>query len=282
MDYKLGKLPVKYDSRNIKLRNIFRIKLLPPLPNDFDVDSSIGGLVDDRMFANDQWGDCVIAGRAHHTMRFEKYEQGVLINILDSEVLDEYWKEQGDGSHPDNGLVMLDSLNRWRHDGWIAATKHYDIYAYAEVGCKELNEVKYSIYLLYGAYAGLFLPLSAQSQIQNGQIWSVTSGPESLPGTWGGHCVYLVSYDDTGPTCMTWGKRQQMTWEFWMKYAEECYCIVDNKDAWVDPSTSPLDIQKLDGYLHEISGTTDTPPQLSPICTKVRKFFKALNKNLRG
>jgi hypothetical protein len=128
-----------------------RIALLPPLPTDFDIDISLNASIVDRMYANDEWGDCVVAGRAHHTMRFELFEQKELINILDSEVLQEYWKEQGDGSHPDNGLVMLNSLNSWRRDGWTAGLKHYDIYAFAEVDCKDHDEVKYCTYLLYGS-----------------------------------------------------------------------------------------------------------------------------------
>ncbi len=74
-----------------------------------------------------------------------------------------------------------------------------------------------------------------------------------------------------------------MTWAFWDTYADEAYGIVDNKNSWTNASTA-LDIQKLDGYLREI---TDLPPEPdplppvpkppgSPVCKTVRNILKKL------
>jgi hypothetical protein len=52
------------------------------------------------MFGNDTIGDCVIAGRAHQTLRFEDIEPGSVLEaeslmITDKDVLKEYYKETG-------------------------------------------------------------------------------------------------------------------------------------------------------------------------------------------
>src|SRR3546814_19776553 len=82
------------------------------------------------MFGNDQYGDCVIAGRAHQTLRFEKAEQKRLIAISEHDVLREYFNESGG---VDSGLVVLDSLKEWRSTGWLAAKRRYRIKAFAQI-----------------------------------------------------------------------------------------------------------------------------------------------------
>jgi hypothetical protein len=247
MMYKLGKLAAKQDYRTIQLSKILRA--LPPPPANFDVDSQYSSLTDSHMYKNDTLGDCVMAGRAHQTLRLEDYEQQVVIPISDNDVTTEYFKETGGA---DNGLVMIDSLNAWRQ-GWKVAGQNYDIYAYAQVDVNSKNQVMEAIYLLNGLYIGLELPISAQHQ----GIWDVTTGPDSTPGSWGGHCVYIVAYDADYLTCMTWGARKRMTWAFFQKYCDEAFGIVDDKDN----ASSTLDVNALSAILAEITGQpAPTPP----------------------
>lgn len=241
-ELKLGKRPVRKDIRTIKLARI--LKVLPPIPDTYSVDSQFPNLVDNNMYKNDIYGDCVIAGRAHMTLRFENYEQDILIPITDNDVVTEYFKETGG---PDSGLVMLDSLNAWRRS-WKAAEKDYNIYAYASLTPADHGEVKAAIYLLSGLYVGMELPLSAKGQA----VWDVDNGPNGTPGGWGGHCVYIFAYDQDYLTCVTWGKVQNMTWAFFDKYCSEAYGIVDNRDNWV--TNSPVDVDVLDQILTEIAG----------------------------
>ena len=70
---KFGKLPAKRDDRNLKLSAI--LKVLPKFPPEYDFDVQHNG-IPTPMFGNDYHGDCVIAGRAHQTLRFEDAEQG--------------------------------------------------------------------------------------------------------------------------------------------------------------------------------------------------------------
>src|SRR5258705_9242466 len=124
--FKLGKKPAKRDRRNLRLKSILGRAV--KLPDEYDFDTSHSG-VPTPVFANDRFGDCVIAGRAHQTLRFELVEQGRVIRITDGEVLREYLLETGG---EDNGLVVLDSLRSWRKRGWVAGGARYFITAFAE------------------------------------------------------------------------------------------------------------------------------------------------------
>lgn len=252
--FKLGKLPQKVDYRTFQLKNLFITKNLPPLPSAYDIDSTFSNFSDTNMYGNDRYGDCVIAGRAHMTLRFEDFEQVLLIKIADKEVTDEYFKESGG---QDSGLVMLDSLNEWRKSGWTASGRIYNIYAYAQIDKTNHDELRYSVYLLRGAYTGFSVPQSAMDQFNAGQPWTV-SGDNTIIG---GHCVYIKAYNSTGPICVTWGKDQQMTWAFWDKYFDEAYAVIDAQDSWIDPTTNPLNCEELVKELNEITNTPTPPPE---------------------
>ena len=257
MDYSQMKLGALFheDARNIKLSSILRT--LPPYPPSYDVDIAYQNLTDNFMFKNDIYGDCVIAGRAHQTLRFEDFEQKSVIPITDADVTTEYFKESGGA---DSGLDITNSLNAWRQ-GWMAAGKNYSIYAYAEVTPANRNEVMAAMYLLNGLYIGLQLPITAQTQ----EVWDVVGGQDGIPGSWGGHCVYLVAYDADGLTCITWGKRQKMTWAFLATYCNQAFAVIDNKDSWVANDT--LDVTALDAILVEITGEPVPAPTPTPTPT---------------
>ena len=75
-----------------------------------------------------------------------------------------------------------------------------------------------------GLYLGVQLPQTAQSQ----DVWDWTgslTGP-ARPGSWGGHAVDVVRYDADGVTVVTWGALKRVTWSFWDRYVDECYCII--------------------------------------------------------
>lgn len=275
--YRLGKLPSRIDKRTLQLRTF--IKVLPSVPSVFDVDSQYKNLTDTHIFLNDVIGDCVIAGRAHQTLRFECFEQQCVIPIADNDVMTEYFKETG-GS--DTGLDLITSLNAWRN-GWAINSNTYNIFAYAEVDPKNKNEIMATICLLNGVYCGVCLPISAQSQTGEGKLWDVDDTPNGQPNTWGGHCIYLVAYNATGPICITWGFRQQMTWAFLAKYSDQCFGVVDNKDDWVSNST--LDVDALQSILNEIIANPPTPipPNNGCNCGKaVVSFLNGVQKLRHG
>ena len=272
---RLGKLPAKVDKRTIKLRSVIRKELLPDPPEIYDIDKMLGGVEDNNMYANNKFGCCVTSARAHQTLRFEKYEQGELIPITDQEVINQYFKESGG---IDTGLYLLNSMKSWRNKGWIAGGKTYNIYAFASVDWKDHDEVKHCIHLLGGLNYGFMVPQSCLDQFKAGEVWSVVSDDGGLQG---GHGVYAYKYDliegynEIGPVCMTWGKRQQMTWEFWDKYVDEAYGIVDNKNDWMGDD-SPVDVEKLQAYLDEITAGNEEENPMSD-CPIAKAYVGAGN-----
>jgi hypothetical protein len=219
--FKLGKANARHDERNLKLASILRAPVRLPASYDFDVNHPDIPL---PMFANDRLGNCVIAGRAHQTLRFEKVEQNIVIQITENDVIKEYFKQTGG---PDSGLIVLASLKLWRKSGWNVGKKRYKIKAFTEIAKLDHEEVKRAIFIDLGVGLGLRLPRSAQRQFQTGQIWEVARGSGSLPNSWGGHYVYCAGYTPIGPVCVTWGRKQQMTWEFLDTYCDEAYGIID-------------------------------------------------------
>jgi hypothetical protein len=267
-ELKLGVIGPKYDSRTLKLMTV--LKALPEIPQVFNVDSQYPIYIPTPMFANDKYGCCVISGRAHMTLRFEAFEQGKLISLTDKNVTDEYFSESGG---QDTGLYILDSLKCWRDNGWRLGLSSqiiksrgcwrkkpnppinlnsYYVYAFGAIDPKHHEDVKATAYLLNGVYCGVALPNTAKNQV----IWSVEGNPDkdadSKRGSWGNHCIFVVAYDNEGLTCITWGGRKRLTWQWWDVYTFDAFGIVDNKDLWLG-NESPLDMEKLDNYLKEVS-----------------------------
>jgi hypothetical protein len=224
--FKLGKAAAKRDGRNLKMAILLRAA--PPPPATYDFDTAHPG-IPTPMFANDVYGDCVIAGRAHQTLRFEDIEQGSRLMIDDSDVTKEYFRETGGR---DTGLVVLDSIKRWRKNGWKVGRHVYRIQAFAQVDSSDHAEMRQSIFADVGVGIGVNLPISARDQMQSGQPWKVETGARAKPGTWGGHYVYVCGYNPVGPVCVTWGRKQQMTWEWLDKYCDEAYALFDAKNRF--------------------------------------------------
>ena len=113
--FKLGKAPAKRDRRTLKFAALLKGRVA--LPKQYDFDQQHPG-IPTPMFANDQYGDCVMAGRAHQTLRFELAEQKQVIAIIDQDVTREYFQETGGA---DTGLVVLEfarGVAKKRLDGW--------------------------------------------------------------------------------------------------------------------------------------------------------------------
>lgn len=244
-----GKAAAQYDSRTLKLGDYLDLSLPVPDTYDFDLKNQD---VPTPMFANDQYGCCVIAARAHQTERFEKTEQKKILPISDNDVVREYLRQTGG---EDTGLVMLDAMKKWRSRGWTAAGRLYTISAFGALPHNDPSKqltLKQAVFYLTGMQAGVSLPLSAQDQFDLGQPWDVVDGEQGTPGSWGGHAIFISGYTPVGPVCVTWGRKQQLTWAFWYKYADEAYGIVDSKDKWLG-ANSPLNLTSLMQILQKVT-----------------------------
>lgn len=222
--FKLGKKKPKTDKRTLKFSSIVRAMLAVPVA--YSVDQKYPG-IKETMDGNDQEGDCVMAARAKFTRRAKFAETGTQILISVKEILKEYFLETGG---PDSGLVILDSLKLWRSKGWIAGGKRLFLKAFAVLD-RSPAQFKQTIFADLGCIVGVSLPAIAQREMNAGRGWSITTGPGSQPGSWGGHCIYAVGYDQAGITFCTWGLYQHATWAWVAKYCDEAYMVVDRVDT---------------------------------------------------
>jgi hypothetical protein len=217
---KLGKKAAKYDKRTLHLADYLKLETLPTIPDSVDWSSKVKQW---GLFANDRLGDCTAAGCAH---MLEIWSANATTEIVptDNDVITMYSAVSGynpQTGDDDNGAVEIDVLNYWRKTG-VAG---HQIDAYAALEPKNHFHVQASVYLFGGVYLGLALPLSAQNQsIWSVPSWGVTGNGE--PGSWGGHCVNVVSVDNNYITVVTWGTLQKMSWQFFESYCDEAYAVL--------------------------------------------------------
>lgn len=217
---KLGKRAPKHDPRTLHLADYLNTGNLPKIPTQVDWSSKVSQW---GMMGNSTIGDCTTAGAGH---LIEAWSANASSEVIpsDADIIAAYSAITGydpsTGAN-DNGAYETDVLNYWRSTG-IAGHK---IYAYTALEPRNHSHVKASIYLFGGCYIGLALPLSAQNQT----VWSVpawgTSG-SGAPGSWGGHCVPIVSFSPHDLTVVTWGSLKKMSWSFLDAYCDEGYAVL--------------------------------------------------------
>jgi hypothetical protein len=220
----------------------------------------IGGLRHEvPMFANDDYGCCTLASTGHGIIVQEAaVGQRTEIKLTDVDILAAYSAITGfDPNRPetDNGAYMLDVANYRRKVG-IGKEKDgttHTVEAFIEVNRADLAQVRAGTVLFGGLWLGVWLPNSAKHQT----VWDVPpEGPhgEGEPGSWGGHAVQAVGYDANQVTIYTWGREQQLTWNFFNAYVDEAYVFVTEDYLRRGSKTTPrgFDVTRLEGYLAEI------------------------------
>lgn len=241
----LGKLAPVIDPRTFKLARY----LTPSLPAPPTAIDWTNGLVDWGMNLNDVLGDCVCAGIAH-VIRGWSQINGTPKILTDDQVLSLY--EEIGGYVPgdpstDRGCVEMGALNYWRTTGCVGDF----LSAYAAVSPTNTSEVKSAITLFGNLYLGVALPISAQTQ----DVWDVPSGGtvgNGLPGSWGGHCVPVLAYDNDGLTCITWGAQKKLTWAFFAAYVDESYALLNNDWLKNDAAPNGFDLATLKADLNAL------------------------------
>ncbi len=215
---KLGKLPVRTDVRTLSLGRYVDVSALPPPPATLDL---TGAVPEWPMYANDRIGDCTIAAAAHMIEAWTAAGRGAAIEVTESAVLTAFDRVKiVDPVSGEEGAVELDVLTDWRKHG----VGRHRIAAFARVSTHDHVLVRAAAWLFGGLYIGLALPLSAQTQ----RVWDWTGSlsGDARPGSWGGHAVDVVGYDAGVLTVVTWGRLLELTWSFWDRYVDECYCIL--------------------------------------------------------
>lgn len=263
MSVRLGKLEYRPDERTARMG----IYLAPveKVPEQYDHDKRRAPFPISPL-GNDQWGNCVIVGRANQTLRAERIERRNTPNILTSHVVEEYKREcerqfgrapQSPGDPYDGGLYVHEAIKDWRGEGWMVLptrrsrrARQQSVAAYGELEPTDRAQLRAAIFTLHGIQMGIWLPATAGQQWRSGQAWDVVPGdsPDTRPGSWGGHLVYAKAYDSGGIYCLTWGREVYMTNAFVEKYCDEAWAVVDN----FENAKHSLDVQKLVKYLRDL------------------------------
>jgi hypothetical protein len=220
---KLGKRPAKFDKR-VPLFARFADSdfVAPPIVDWSKGQSDFGSM------SNDSIGDCTAAGVGH---AFQIWTGDVRREWTptDAQVVGFYSATTGyNPADPstDQGGVEVDVLAYLLKNGFYG----HHIGAYCSVDVRNADHVKQAIALFGGLYIGVALPVAAQSQ----DVWDVPASGlagDGAPGSWGGHCVFVVGYDANGLTCITWGTPKRLTWAFWNGYCDEAHAIL--AAAWI-------------------------------------------------
>lgn len=246
MSRKLGKLAPKFNHRTLDFARYLKPTALAPPPSKTYWEYRVPS--DWKMYANDTVGDCTCAAMAHLLMNWTAHT-GAMVSPAIEEVLSIYSAITGydpiSGTN-DNGAAITDTLDYWhthplsghKIDGWV------------QIDPTNLEHVKQAIYLFGGLDIGVQLPSSAMDQTDAHKAWDVLPDDGGLDG---GHCIPLFGYGSAGTTAITWGARQQITWEWMQKYCDECYAIVSLD--WLSTSgiaPSHLDITALRADLQEL------------------------------
>jgi hypothetical protein len=150
-------------------------------------------------------------------------------------VLYEYHSETGDPNSCQDGLVLADSLQEWKLNGWVyggdGSTKHQidDCCGPLRIdGCLipsvsatwptlTPDLLRAGIYTHIGAQINLTLPSAVKATETNS--FGTNKPWANMPDRGGdNHVMLLTGYDVAGAvdnfSGITWGQKQSMTWEF--------------------------------------------------------------------
>lgn len=213
---KLGRKPARIDERTLKLSNYKVGELITPPTCDYTSKvTNLGPML------NDTLGDCTIAGICH-LIQLWTAENSKQTIIPDNEVLKLYETITGynpNDPNTDNGGVEIDVLNYWRTNPIM----NNQLSAYVSINPKNIDEFKQAIYYFNGCYIGVELPLS----VQDASEWKFQNlEGDNAPGSWGGHAIPLVAYNENTFTCISWGAFVEMDYNFLLNYCVEAYALL--------------------------------------------------------
>lgn len=249
---KLGISEFKKDDRTLRLAKYLRAAQLPSPPASADWYKKVSQW---PMMLNDKIGCCAISAPGHMDQLWSTADGATPVVPSDDQILAEYSAVSGydpkTGAN-DNGCAMLDVMNRWRQVGLFG--KKID--AYAGLQLQNHAEVAFSIWGLGGINAGVQLPLAWQ----NSTVWDVPRHRlrfwqhyEWQPGSWGGHDVPILGYDQQYLYAVSWGRVINVTWAAWDAYFVQALVALSNLWTGADGvAPSKLDVAALQADLAAI------------------------------
>ena len=233
-----GKLPVQ--PTNLSNFTQYTKGTLPKPPAAFDYGHKVSLF---PMAANDQYGDCTIAG-VIHMLQLAYAEVGKVFQYPgDQAVIDTYMRLSGGA---DTGLILIDVLREWYTNGLFGVK----LAGWAPVDIHNWDEMRSAAYCFGGLYVGVEMPANAEQQFERGQNWHVD---EHTGSPVGGHCVTLSGLNRFGADLETWGAETGLTKGWWQRFGSEAYVVIP--EVFVETGHGPLaniDIKTLQSDLRNV------------------------------
>lgn len=243
----LGKKPYVPDPRSLHLEK-YAVALPTPAPW---VNWAMKTKLPWGMMLNDQLGDCTCAAVGHMIQSFTT-DTGSELTLPDSAILKAYEDVAGyvpGDPYTDRGAMVSDVLKYWKSTG-IGGHK---IEAYAQVSPTNHTLLRQSIELFGAIDIGIQLPVAAQSM---GNYWNMgaqtSATGDYAPGSWGGHSVAVLAYNDWSYICVSWGQLIRINTIFWATYVDEAWAAISPDFFNGTKSASGLDLAQLNADLVEV------------------------------
>jgi hypothetical protein len=223
---KTGRLPRQFNPMVPHLSALIAGKRLPPPPSTVNYLASMPN--DLGMMLNSTLGCCTIAGIYHSIQVWTHVASSHMQTNPDSDVLKVYESFCGyDPSHPstDQGGVEQDVLGDWLNEGVPLGNGGTNkLAAFIEVDVRNETDIKRVIDECGVCYIGFNVPSNIMpDNAMPPAVWKVQPGAQII----GGHCVVLAGYDANVAHLISWGQKYEMTWDFFQKYTDEAYSLVD-------------------------------------------------------
>jgi len=225
IQHKYGRLP----ARRLGMRPLAssRDEEAAPLPVVFPP-PSVGQW---GMDANDQYGDCTIAGVAHAIVAWNaRYKHTTPVPTTD-QIVETYFSLTGG---QDTGLVEADVLTTWKRHGLF--DNRIELFAPVR---NVADEIKEATFLAGVCYLGINLPRSAEEAFAHNEPWEFEAGSPIL----GGHCIVAAGWNSQYCFAVTWGEVVKVSWRFLEAYCEEAWAVFGPEEAQALPPSRRLIIE---------------------------------------
>jgi hypothetical protein len=249
----LGRIAAKSDPRALHLVN-FLMKAPADLPDPPKRTTfwTKRAQFEPETWGNDQYGCCTIAKQANMFRRFERLERKQTIAIAAEEVVSKYFAMTtalyGGG---DTGAYETDALDRSRREETcLRDTRNHPLLidAYVRVDASDHIALRRAIAMAAGHGIAICINLPAAFQQLSTVPWDIPDGQQPVgewqAGTWGGHSMWAVEYDEFGILLEHTWKRppQRLSWRAAALYLDEAHLVIDSADAWRKKTKGQLDV----------------------------------------
>lgn len=210
MPLRFGMQEWREDTIKLKFGDFIDRKRLPKVPKAYGHIKSND--VTWQMLANDQYGDCVIAGACHEVMTWALATKRPMPVFNNQVVVNQYLALTGGA---DNGLDPI-ATAKWRATAGLedAGGGIHKVKAFASID--KDSDLDLAAYIFGACGCGFLVPDSAMAEFDAGKPWSST---KEAPNPAHGHYVPLVGRNSKGLRfVVTWGRLQAITDAFWAKY----------------------------------------------------------------